>query len=308
MIPSYRDLTRLEMEQLDRKNTIVLLPLGALEQHGNQAPLGTDAIIAEAMAERLKRELPEDFPMLVFPVLPVGLSTEHKNFCGSITFHPDTYYRLLHDICESLVHHGFQKLVFLICHGGNAPIVQVLSRELRSEYGIFPFYLSSGAFSHPDVKATVSPGNVWDFHGGEICNHLKDGSYYFPFIIYREQIKNHNNLSMANRGFENPCELIVKDHEGLVYLAVKTVSAESMSSGKKMEGRVNKMQYLYDGEFRDGGIDGRYVYFPVTALNFIAMGKGRDTLLHGSVCLKMQCSVGDMHMPESTAVFTMFIH
>ena len=52
---------------------------------------------------------------------------------------------------------------------------------------------------------------------------------------------------MANKGFENPCELIVKDHEGLVYLAVKTVSAESMSSGKKMEGRVNKMQYLYDG-------------------------------------------------------------
>ena len=147
-----------------------------------------------------------------------------------------------------------------------------------------------------------------DFHGGDICNYLKDGSYYFPFIIYREQIKNHNNLSMANRGFENPCELIVKDHEGLVYLAVKTVSAESMSSGKKMEGRVNKMQYLYDGEFRDGGIDGRYVYFPVTALNFIAMGKGRDTLLHGSVCLKMQCSVGDMHMPESAAIFTMFIH
>lgn len=147
-----------------------------------------------------------------------------------------------------------------------------------------------------------------DFHGGDICNYLKDGSYYFPFIIYREQIKSHNNLSMANRGFENPCELIVKDHEGLVYLAVKTVSAESMSSGKKMEGRVNKMQYLYDGEFRDGGIDGRYVYFPVTALNFIAMGKGRDTLLHGSVCLKMQCSVGDMHMPESTAIFTMFIH
>ena len=147
-----------------------------------------------------------------------------------------------------------------------------------------------------------------NFHGGDICNYLKDGSYYFPFIIYREQIKNHNNLSMANKGFENPCELIVKDHEGLVYLAVKTVSAESMSSGKKMEGRVNKMQYLYDGEFRDGGIDGQYVYFPVTALNFIAMGKGRDTLLHGSVCLKMQCSVGDMHMPESTAIFTMFIH
>lgn len=146
------------------------------------------------------------------------------------------------------------------------------------------------------------------FYGGEICDHLSDGSYYFPFIIYREQIKNHNNISMANRGFENPCELIVKDHKGLIYLAVKTLSAESMSSGKRMEGRINKIQYLYDGEFRNGGIDGRYVYFPVTALHFISMGKGRDTLLHGSVCLKMQCSVGELHMPESAAVFTAFIH
>lgn len=108
---------------------------------------------------------------------------------------------------------------------------------------------------------------------------------------------------MANRGFENPCEVIVKDHEGLVYLAAKTVSAQSMSSKNKMEGRIQKLQYLYDGEFRDGGIDGRYVFFPVTALRFISMGKGRDTLLHGSVCLKMQCSVGDMHMPESTNCF-----
>ena len=47
MIRNYRDLTRWEMEQVDRENTIVLIPLGALEQHGNQAPLGTDDIIAD---------------------------------------------------------------------------------------------------------------------------------------------------------------------------------------------------------------------------------------------------------------------
>lgn len=168
MIRNYRDLTRLEMEQVDRANTVVMIPVGALEQHGNQAPLGTDDIIAEAMLEYLKEELPEDYPMLFFPVIPVGLSTEHKNFCGSITFKPDTYYHMLHDICESLHHHGFKKVAFLVCHGGNAPIIQVLSRELRSEYGMSAFILSSGAFSHPDVKATISEGNIWDFHGGEM--------------------------------------------------------------------------------------------------------------------------------------------
>ncbi len=172
MLRKYRELTRLEMEQVDKEHTIILIPVGALEQHGNQAPLGTDDIIAEAMVEYLDKALEEagepDFPMLVFPLIPVGLSTEHRNFCGSVTLRPDTYYHLLYDICVSLAHHGFKKIAFLICHGGNAPIIQVLSRELRSELGISPFMLSSGAFSHPDVKATVSEGNIWDFHGGEM--------------------------------------------------------------------------------------------------------------------------------------------
>ena len=172
MLKNYRDLTRLEMEQINKEETIVLIPVGAVEQHGNQAPLGTDDIIAEAMVEYLGRALEEageaDFPMLVFPLIPVGLSTEHKNFCGSITLRPDTYYHLLYDICVSLANHGFKKIAFLVCHGGNMPIIQVLSRELRSELGIVPFFLSSGAFSHPDVKATISEGNIWDFHGGEM--------------------------------------------------------------------------------------------------------------------------------------------
>ena len=171
MIQYYRELTRLEMEQIDRERTIVLIPLGALEQHGNQAPLGTDGLIADTMPRYLKEELlaaDPDFPMLIFPTIPIGLSTEHKNFCGSVTLKPDTYYHMLYDIGASLAHHGFKKIAFLVCHGGNTPIVQVLSRELRSDFGLYAFILSSGAFSHPDVKATVSPEHIWDFHGGEM--------------------------------------------------------------------------------------------------------------------------------------------
>lgn len=102
MIRNYRDLTQLEMEQVDKKKTVVMIPVGALEQHGNQATLGTDDFIAEAMLEYLKEKLPEDYPML-------------------------------HDICESLNHHGFKKIAFLVCHGGNAPIIQVLSRENKKQ-------------------------------------------------------------------------------------------------------------------------------------------------------------------------------
>ena len=172
MVRYYNELTRLEMEQVDKDETVVMIPVGALEQHGNQCPLGTDEIIAEGTARRIKealdREIP-DYPMLIFPLIPVGLSTEHINFCGSVTLKPDTFYHVLYDICKGLAHHGFKKIAILNCHGGNSPIIQVLSRELRSELGIAVFIINCGVFfGNQAVKDTVTPGNVWDFHGGEM--------------------------------------------------------------------------------------------------------------------------------------------
>ena len=172
MVRYYNELTRLEMEQVDKDETVVMIPVGALEQHGNQCPLGTDEIIAEGTARRIKealdREIP-DYPMLIFPLIPVGLSTEHVNFCGSVTLKPDTFYHVLYDICKGLAHHGFRKIAILNCHGGNSPIIQVLSREVRSELGIAVFIINCGAFfGNQAVKDTVTPGNIWDFHGGEM--------------------------------------------------------------------------------------------------------------------------------------------
>lgn len=171
MIRNYTDLTRLEMEQVDKKNTIIMIPLGATEQHGSQAPLGTDMMIGAVMPRYIKEEMSQtdpDFPMLVFPVIPVGLSVEHMDFCGSVSLRPDTYYKMLYEIVESIACHGFRKYVFLICHGGNRPIVDALARQLRRDLNILPFVLSSGAFFHSDVQKTISPGNTFDFHGGEM--------------------------------------------------------------------------------------------------------------------------------------------
>ncbi len=165
----YNHLTRLEMESVDKENTIILIPLGATEQHGNQAPLGTDTLIAEEMSRRVLNKLDDSFPLLVFPVIPVGLSSEHQKFCGSVTFKPTTYYHILYDICAGLAHHGFKKIAFLVCHGGNSPAATMVAREIRCDYeGTDVFVISSGAFDDPRVKATISKDNTFDFHGGEM--------------------------------------------------------------------------------------------------------------------------------------------
>ncbi len=196
MVEEYWNLSRMQMEHLDRENTLVVIPLGAIEQHGNQAPLGTDSMIATEMINRVKSGLQmlenHSKNVLTFPVIPVGFSVEHLNFCGSISFKPDTYYLLLYDIVESMSAHGFKHIAFMICHGGNRATVEILSRQLRHDLGIHVYLLSSGAFSHPKVKATISEGNEADFHGGEMETSM-------VMAINEELV----DLSVAEAGYYN---------------------------------------------------------------------------------------------------------
>ena len=120
-----------------------MLPLGSLEQHGPQAPLGTDFMVGNTLPQYLKREMDKidpDFPMLVMPTLPLELSMEHLDFAGSLSLQPETYYHVLKDTITSLNRYGFKKFALLICHGGNRPAVAILARQLRYELGVLIFF------------------------------------------------------------------------------------------------------------------------------------------------------------------------
>lgn len=145
------------------------------------------------------------------------------------------------------------------------------------------------------------------FSGAALCKRLKDGCYQFPFIIYREQVKDNNNISMANEGFEHPCTLYVNDGIGIIQLRALSMSAKSGANGKIVRGKVNKMEYFDSGRFISAEFHGNVISFPAEALRFVNMGTGVGQVLHGSVCLKMQCSCGIIHMPESKAIFTILI-
>ena len=145
------------------------------------------------------------------------------------------------------------------------------------------------------------------FSGRTLCKRLKDGCYQFPFIIYREHVKGNSNISMANDGFEHPCTLYVNGGEGLIQLRSLPISAKSGSNGKMVHGKINKMEYFDAGQFISAEIHGNVVSFPADVLNFTNMGTGVGQVLHGTVCLRMQCSCGIIHMPESKAIFTIII-
>jgi creatinine amidohydrolase len=96
---------------------LALLPVGSTEQHGPHAPLGTDWLNAEAVADAGAEAY--DGEVVVAPPIPVGVSEEHRQFTGTLWVSEDTFRQYVRETIASLAHHGWNRVVIVNGHGGN---------------------------------------------------------------------------------------------------------------------------------------------------------------------------------------------
>jgi creatinine amidohydrolase len=114
------------------RSDIAILPVGSNEQHGPQNPLGTDHLIAKALAEETAKRT----GALCLQVIPFGVSSHHKQFWGTIHVSPKTLKKYVKEMCLALGYYSVQKIVIVNGHGGNRCALLEMARELR-EKGIF---------------------------------------------------------------------------------------------------------------------------------------------------------------------------
>ena len=118
---------RLEDAPLD-----VLVPLGALEQHGPHLPLDTDSRIAEAVATRAAERVGQ---CVVAPCQAVGASAHHLAFPGTASLARRTLADVLVEVTRTLLGHGFRAAYLVTGHAGNVGAMTEAVAALDTDLG-----------------------------------------------------------------------------------------------------------------------------------------------------------------------------
>jgi len=133
------DITWTDAEKHFEKTDLVLMPIGATEQHGPHSSLGTDCLTAEKVSNMIG----EQTDTLVLPVIPVGISDHHRQFPGTLWVPPQAFREYVKAVALSIASHGIRKIVMVNGHGGNINALYEVCEELRREHDIFAVIVHS---------------------------------------------------------------------------------------------------------------------------------------------------------------------
>lgn len=180
--PASRRLEFLTLPQVRQKvgpSSVLMLPIGSVEQHGPHLPLTTDHLIASEAAKAVASSCGEKLDLWLLPTLAVSKANEHAWAPGTLWLQASTLLSVINDIAAAAVTTGAQRLVFLNSHGGNTALLVVACREVRLSQGMQTFLLHP--FLPPDHGGRSMAAPVGELgmgvHGGHdetsIMLHLR---------------------------------------------------------------------------------------------------------------------------------------
>ena len=191
---AWTDIHWPEFAGTDVARWIAVLPLAATEQHGPHLPLETDVLIGEAYLARVRELLPASIPATFLPLQPIGISTEHIDYPGTLTLPTDVALREWMALGESVARAGLKKLVIVTSHGGNSSAMALVAQDLRAHHGMLVVTTSWSRFGTPDGLFSAEELRH-GIHGGAVETSIMLARY--PQTVRREAIADFRPTSIA---------------------------------------------------------------------------------------------------------------
>ena len=127
----YDELTWPEINEAVQAKKVVLLPIGSTEQHGHHLPLDVDNFLARSVCVAAARQAPRE--LLIMPTIPYGYNEHALDFPGTIDVAYDHFINYCLDVCKSIVHAGFDRIVLVDGHGSNEHLCEFIARRATLE-------------------------------------------------------------------------------------------------------------------------------------------------------------------------------
>src|SRR5688572_690424 len=141
-------LTAPELRAAAQDNTVIIIPLGATEQHGPHLPTQVDWRSAYEISMRAAKRMaamPDRRRALVTPAIPFGMSEHHMSLGGTLTLDFATMAAVVGCVVRSAARHGFERIFVLNGHGGNIAALETIVTELTIELKL---PLAGGTYWH----------------------------------------------------------------------------------------------------------------------------------------------------------------
>ncbi len=170
----WADLTSRHFSQLAASDvidqTVAVLPVAAIEQHGPHLPVSVDTSLVNGVIQAALPHLPQTLPVLFMPTQQVGKSNEHIRYPGTLTLSAQTIINLWTELGACVARAGIKKLLLFNSHGGQASVMDIVARDLRTAYGLMVF--SSNWYTLPlgdEVMNLFTPAeHRFGIHAGDM--------------------------------------------------------------------------------------------------------------------------------------------
>jgi creatinine amidohydrolase/Fe(II)-dependent formamide hydrolase-like protein len=157
------ELTFQDVSRLLSARSVLILPIGSVEQHGPHLPLNTDVVIAEGLSAAIVGRWAGTFDLWRLPSVSVGLAREHEWAAGTLSLSVAGMTRLIHDLGRTIRRSLPTRHLFILnAHGGNRGILEVLVRDLRAD-----MELNVCVFHPAALSDGVGSGPIPEIHGGK---------------------------------------------------------------------------------------------------------------------------------------------
>ncbi|MFO8001467.1 MAG: creatininase family protein [Marinilabilia sp.] len=159
------ELTAPQFSQAVEKSAkTCIIPLGVLEKHGPQLPLGTDVMMAREIA---KRAAQTEYT-IIFPYFYFGQIFEAKHQPGTLAYSNDLIWNVLQETCDELARNGIEKIILVNGHGGNNDFLPYFCQSQLAkakDYSVILFQPRTS--SEVQEKAEELRQTDIDMHAGE---------------------------------------------------------------------------------------------------------------------------------------------